>query len=369
MNVEEKFNTVYQPLVDEFISELEKRPYSDYAGIPHQFLPAWGKNYENALIRIAIVGKETRGWGPNLNEYIPLYKSGKYSFKMDRAEFQNLDFRDASWMGNKPTRGSFWGFWMNVLAKTYGVADWEEIKRGKYDILLDSFVWGNANAIETVTSQGVDAAAPGYACVKKASAKFDSIDLLVKVFAPHVVILTCADGERKRYLGDGFKFLETVDDRVSVYTRNCLYVFYAVHPNGQRYYAGGSDVFAGIMRDLLAKYNFFCPLPNVLTKGLTEKARKILVRECMGVDKYDAIAKVALELRKQRSYMSARHLCTEILNSSGHTTNRGEPFTGNGRGPCKLVSAAWGRFHGSNDGIAEDIALSFTKDNGEYAYE
>ena len=192
MNVEEKFNTVYQPLVDEFISELEKRPCADYAGIPHQFLPAWGKNYENALIRIAIVGKETRGWGPNLDEYIPLYRSGKYSLEVDRAEFQNLDFRDASWMGNKPTRGSFWGFWMNVLAKTYGVADWQEIKHGKYDILLDSFVWGNANAIETVTSQGVDASAPGYSYAKRVSAKFDSITLKPAKSTPSVTVTPSA---------------------------------------------------------------------------------------------------------------------------------------------------------------------------------
>lgn len=90
-------------------------------------------------------------------------------------------------MGGRPTRASFWVFWMNVLAKTYGVDDWEEIKRGKYNILLDSFLWGNANAIETYTSAGVNAGAPGYWFAKEESKVFDSIDLVKKVFiAPTV---------------------------------------------------------------------------------------------------------------------------------------------------------------------------------------
>ena len=372
MTAENKIQMVYRPLLDEFVKELAKHPLTDYAGIPHPFLPEVGRNYDHALKRIAIVGKETRGWGPNLDRFIPDYLTNGFDFSMEMAEFRNLDFKDSSWMGGRPTRASFWGFWMNVLAKVYGVQEWTEIRDGKFDILLDSFVWGNANAIETCTSAGVDAGAAGYSRAKKlAEKKFDSINLLEKATDPHVVILLCSIGERNRYLRDGFSLVEVVEDRVSVFRRDGLLVFHAPHPNNQRMYAGGAEVFAVIIRDLLAKYGLFCPLPDVLHNGLLPATSQALIAECVGIHKFDAIAKVALELRRQHSFMTARSLCLDILNPAGHRTNYGTPYTGNKKGPCRLVSTAWNHFQNEENcpDIAEAIALSFTDINGEYAYE
>ncbi len=363
---------VYGPLLDKFVRELAKYPYDDYAGVPHPFFPEVGRNYDHALKRIAIVGKETRGWDPNLDRFIPDYLSNGFDFSKEMAEFRNMDFKNSSWMGGRPTRASFWGFWMNVIAKIYGVQDWTEIRDGKFDILLDSFAWGNANAIETATSHGVNPGAPGYLRAKRlAEQKFDSIDLLEKALAPHVVILLCSLGERKRYLGDGFSVVEVVEGRVSVLQRDGLFVFHAPHPNNQRQrYPGGADVFARIMRDLLARYNLFCPLPDVFHKGLIQDSKQILITECAGISKFDAIAKVALELRRQHSYMTARSLCLDVLNPAGHKTEYGTPYTGNTKGPCRLVSTAWSHFqHNENrPDIAEKIALSFTDMKGEYAY-
>lgn len=360
---------VYRPLLDEFVHELAKYPSSDYAGIPHPFLPEIGRNYRLALKRIAIVGKETRGWGPNLNEFIPSYIKNGFDFSKEMAEFQNLDFK--SWMG-VPTRASFWGFWMNVLAKVYGVASWKEIEHGKFDVLLDSFAWGNVNAIETPTSDGVAPNAPGYSRAKSLSERlFDSIDLLVRATAPHVVIMTCSIPERNRYLGTGFQCEMRVEDKVTVFRRGELIVFHAPHSNHQRWYPGGSDEFARIIRDLLANYKMFCPLPDVLKNGLQADAKEILIRECTGIHKFDAIAKVAHELRRQHSCMTARSLCLDILNPAGHTSNRGEPYTGNVWGPCRLVSTAWRHFmeNEKKPDIAEDIAFAFTNVYGNYAYE
>ncbi len=372
MTTIDKIQAVYRPLLDEFVRELAKYPCSDYIGIPHPFFPEAGRNYDHALKRIAVVGKETRGWGPNLDQFIPDYLENGFDFSKEMADFRNLDFKDPSWMGGRPTRASFWGFWMNVLAKIYGIQEWKEIQEGKFDVLLDSFVWGNANAVETWTSEGVNAKAPGYSRAKQLSEqKFDSINLLLKATAPHVVILLCSLGERNRYLGDGFSVVEVVEDRVSVLQRDDLLVFYAPHPNNQRFYSGGADVFARIIRDLLAKYGFFCPLPDVLHNGLLSATRQALIDECVGIHKFDAIAKVAHELRKQHSYMTARSLCLDVLNPAGHTTNYGTPYTGNKKGSCRLVSTAWNHFQNvkNRPDIAEDIALSFTDMNGDYAYE
>lgn len=371
MNINEIFEREYRPLVDSFISKLASRPAADYQGIPHMFLPAWGKNYHHALIHIAIIGKETHGWSPNLDQFIVDYQKEKYDFENDRCKFQNFDFRYQSWMGDRPTRASFWGFWMNVLAKTYGVDNWEEIKWGNYNILLDSFLWGNANSIETATSAGVNPNAPGYWFAKEQSKIFDSIELVRRVFNPHVIILTCAAGEMQRYLGDGFDLLEWKEDRVAVFQKDSLLVFHAPHPHGQMFRAGGSDVYARIMRDLLVQYKMFCPLPDVLQQGLSPEANEILIRECSAekMDKFEAIARIAHELRKQRSYMTARSLCIDILNKAGHLTNYGTPYTGNGKGPCRLCSTAYHRFEEREPQIADDIAYAFTTDGGFYAYE
>ena len=106
MDITENFEEEYRPLVDSFISKLASNPAVDYEGIPHMFLPAWGKNYHHALIRIAIVGKETRGWEPNLDQFIVGYPKEKY-IEEDRRKFQNLTFRNSNWMGKRPTRASF----------------------------------------------------------------------------------------------------------------------------------------------------------------------------------------------------------------------------------------------------------------------
>ena len=372
MNIHQAFEKEYRPLVDYYVTKLSTRPVKDYSSIPHMFLPIWGKNYHHALIRIAIIGKETRGWGPNLDQFIVDYQNNKYDFENDRVEFQNFDFIDASWMGGKPTRASFWGFWMNVLAKTYGIDNWEEIKWGKFNILLDSFLWGNVNAIETYTStSGIDINVPGYWFAKEESRVFDSVDLVRRVFNPHVIILTCALDEMRRYLGEGFELLERKNNRVNVYRKDNHLVFHAPHPNNQRWQPGGSDEYAKIMRDLLVQYKLFCPLPNVLQQGLSPEAKDILINECSAekVNKFEAIARIAHELRRQHSYMTARSLCVEILNKAGHRTNNGTEYTGNCQGPCRLCATAYHRFEKQEPGIADDIAYAFTKDNGFYAYE
>ena len=49
MTLEEKFNHMYYPLMDEFVKKLSERDISDYQGIPHPFVPIWGKNMKKRL--------------------------------------------------------------------------------------------------------------------------------------------------------------------------------------------------------------------------------------------------------------------------------------------------------------------------------
>ena len=262
---------------------------------------------------------------------------------------------------------------MNVLAKTYGVDDWKEIQRGNYNILLDSFLWGNANSIETPTSDGVNPNAPGYNRAKVQSKMFDSVELVRCVFNPHVIILTCSTKEMQCYLGDGFNLLERKVGRVDVFQKDSLLAFYAPHPRKQNTNKGGSDVYARIVRELLVQYKMFCPLSDVLQHGLSSEAKEILIRECSAdkIDKFEAIARIAHELHKQGARMTARSLCVDISNKAGHRTKRGTQYTGKGKGPCSLCYRAYRRFNEkeSEPQIADDIAYAFTTNRGFYVYE
>lgn len=368
---------VYRPLLDEYISELSRHPKSDYVSIPSPFLPQIGRNYDHALIRIAFVGKETYGWGgkDGLARLIRDYSAHGYNFAAGMADFQNLGFK--GWKNGR----TFWAFWMRVLAEVYGVADWHQVKEGKFDVLLDSFVWGNANAVETLESQTFkdDNVSPsGYNRAKRlAEKKFDKIDLLIKATRPHAIVLVCE--KCNDYLGSEFKEIDSINNgrngKIRVLRRGDTgtIVFHAPHPRYQQTSASGnSKWYVHEFRKLLENYGLFCPLPNVYGNGLSPKSKDLLIKECDSRcnTKFEAIAKVAHELRKQHSLMTARSLCTDILNHARHRTQRDTLFTGNGRGPCRLVKTAWDHFQNveKRGDIAEDIALSFVRTNGRYAY-
>lgn len=364
MTLEEKFDEVYYPLMDEFVKNLLARDISDYQGIPHPFVPIWGKNYEKAFKKIAIVGKETRGWGISLDDFLGKFKSGQYRFEQDRYEFRNLDFKD--WGTEGP--GSFWRFFMEVLANVYGLEKWTEIKNGKYDCLIDDFVWGNCLSIQSKESERTNASAIGYDLALECAQKYlNSIDYLEKVFSPDVMILTYADYEA--YLGNGWVCEKVVDDKIKVLKRDKSVVFQCIHPNGMRFHAGGPKEYARVLRDLLCEYGFFFSLQGMRNKFIPVEEKNALVEGVKKVnDKYKAIEMVALTLRKYGCIMTARDL-SDLLNRARYLTDRGDLFTGNSQGPYKVISAAYNRVKSKDLDIADAIASSFTKADGSYAYK
>lgn len=365
MTLEEKFNQVFSPLMDEFVKKLLEREVSDYQGIPHPFVPIWGKNYEKAYKKIAIVGRDTNGWGICLDEFLDKYKLGQYRFDDDRCEFRNLDFKD--WRTDAP--GSFWRFFMEVLANVYGLEKWTEIKNGKCDYLIDDFVWGNCLSVQCKKSDHTNPYAKGYDYALECAQKhLNSIDYLEKVFAPDVVILTYADYEA--YLGDGWICEKIVDDRIKVLKRGKLVVFQCHHPNGMRFHAGGTKEYARILRDLLCEYGFFFSLQGMKNNFIPVEEKDALVERMKNEsDKYEAIKVVALTLRKYGCIMSAYDL-GDLLNRAGYLTNRGRAYKNTPHhGAYKIISAAYNRARTTDMDVADAVASSFTKSDGSYAYK
>ncbi len=60
----------------------------------------------------------------------------------------------------------------------------------------------------------------------------------------------------------------------------------------------------------------------------------------------------------------------DVLKELGIKTDAGSDYTGNTRGPCRLIATAWHYYQDirKEADVAENIALAFTKVNGTYAY-
>ncbi len=366
MTLEEKFNHMYYPLMDEFVKKLSERDISDYQGIPHPFVPIWGKNYEKAFKKIAIIGRDTNGWGICLDEFLEKYKHGQYRFEEDRCEFRNLDFKD--WRTNG--QGSFWRFFMEVLANVYGLESWTEIKNGKYDCLIDDFVWGNCLSVQCKESDHTNPSAKGYDFALESAQKYlNSIDYLEEVFAPDAVILTYK--YYQAFLGNGWVCEKNVDNQVKVLRRGKMLVFQCNHPNylWRARGGGGTKKYARILRDLLCEYGVFFSLQGMRNNFIpADEKEALVVRMKNETDKYEAIKVVALTLRKYGCIMSARDL-SDLLNKAGYLTDLGTLFTGNSQGPYRVISAAYNRIKSTDMDTADAIASSFTRADGSYAYK
>ncbi|MBQ7252059.1 MAG: hypothetical protein IJS32_05600 [Kiritimatiellae bacterium] len=136
----------YKPLVEEFADVLTKAgPAERYAKIPELFLPAWGTRYEQSLLKIAFIGRDTATWGEDIHKTIERVREGDWTGIFNQSEFRNLDYID--W-NKKGTRYTFWGFTLYFLAWLYGVENWELLKQKSHKDILSSFAWGNANSVE-----------------------------------------------------------------------------------------------------------------------------------------------------------------------------------------------------------------------------
>ena len=57
MNLMDRYVNYYKPLLRTYCTKLvEQMPADEFHGIPHPFIPAWGTRYEQAIVKMAIIG-------------------------------------------------------------------------------------------------------------------------------------------------------------------------------------------------------------------------------------------------------------------------------------------------------------------------
>lgn len=102
---------------------------------------------------------------------------------------------------------------------------------------------------------------------------------------------------------------------------------------------------------------------------LTQEGQRYMIDLCAGHDKFGAIREIAIKLQKSDVAITAVDLCRKILNPAGFKTDLGTEYTGNRRGPCAVVRAAYDHFAGTEPLVAKAIAEAFTAMDGLPAYD
>jgi len=389
MNITNQLHEYYKPLLASFVKEVDDANVSvqgsfdtAYAKIPEVFLPAFGTQYEQSLVRIAFIGRDTLGWGKGILQTLDNFRQSRWDNMFDMSEFQSLQYLD--WSRGRYT---FWGFALYVLAWLYDVENWELLKRGNHSDILRGFAWGNVNSIERMDSGTIKGAANSfsgsdrnvfwraYDVVKRASRSLDDYRHFANVLAPHVVFMTCGWGDCQRYLKNsnpGDPIYSEPEADLRVFEIGDAIIINMPHPQRIMYRQDNhkADYYAKRIREILEQHNKMLPMKNEFISDVQMSKEFLSVfanqLDCRTMSTCDAVKKIAIEMRKQDACMTVRFLC-EVLNSCGFRTNYNEIYRA-GRGSYRMLSWFYRKLEKVEPESAEAIAMAFKNPNGDYAY-
>ncbi len=182
----DRFFACYVPRVAAFAEEVAS---VHAAGMPEPHLPFFGVNYEQATLRMAVVGRDTKQWHRMDNFLRTASVDPAVALQRHRADFDGFRFLD--WRCYRSGR-SFWATLLKLVAGFHGINDWKSLLRCEHPEVLRSFVWAQTNSIEhfASTAKALGVNRQHWLKFKTASERqFDSLSLLLDTFQPHVTIV------------------------------------------------------------------------------------------------------------------------------------------------------------------------------------
>lgn len=360
----------YNPLIQDFIADLEGTSVPEIESMPEPFLPLFGDGYERSALKLVIIGQDTRGWG-DLRHFIAEEKvQPGIRLRSGLGEFQ-----DHAFTGWGSTRHHFWGFAMMFIAALHGQEDWGSMKQGAMAEVLDSFAWGNGNAVEYFGSSAQKKGVPWefWDRVMRAGDRFNRFRHITTTLQPHAAIVLWKKMNPAVYF-EGLRYEEVpCEGDVRHYRLPDLgtEVFHAPHP-GYMKFVQGADHFCAALRELFLRHGLTSVFPEFLNgqeeaRSITAGLLKNAPSSAQGHDKYEFVAWMADELKKRDTFMSVPAL-VEMVNARGYRTNYGTEFQG-GRGSYRLVSGTYHRMmEWDYPERAHNVAVAFRRPNFEYAY-
>lgn len=360
----------YSPLLREFTETVRQIPLPFEGLMPEPFLPHFGRSYFQSPMRLAFIGQDTYYWG-DLREFLadPGADQGE-RYLRSLADFQNHKFR--SWAGS---RYDFHGFILWFLAALHRQENWTTMKQGAMSEILDSFAWGNLNAVElygsTVPHDKVTWEL--WEQVRAAAEPLNCFSHVVETLAPRVALILCRGLNPDSYFAGLDYEIVSTQGRLTHYRilQPRIDVFNAPHPSNMKF-SEGADHFRETLESIFHELGVHQVFPEFLAGQVEGAASMDYLRTHApdpgpDFDKFAFIAWVAEELIKQKTFMAVPALC-DLLNERGYRTNYGDTYTA-GRGSYRLLSAAYARMERSaTPEKARHIAVAFRRPNFEYAY-
>ncbi len=368
-NLTERYLEYYTPLIQEFIQQVELLPVPEIKDMPEPFLPLFGKDYEQSALRIIFIGQDTHWWR-DLREFIEAEKACPGSRLRELLD----QFRERPFTQSGKTRHTFWGFVMKTIAALHGRKDWELMKTGAMVEILNSIAWGNVNAIEFFKSSAQKRGVPEqfWNQVRLAGEPLNRFQHVVQTLSPRVAILLHKGLNSATYFGEYQVEKISQQEGITHYRLPHIQVdvFHVPHPVNMKFNKG-ADHYCSKLAELLIALKLAPRFPQFL-KGQAD-AQGVMDHLFQnapaqgGCDKFEFVAWVANELKKQETFMSIPAL-SELLNKKGYETNYSTPY-GGGRGTYRLVRSAY--YRKKNNGkleSAQNIAIAFRRPNFNYAY-
>lgn len=369
--LENRYADYFTPLIQEFLRDVEPLPHPDIKLMPAPFFPLFGKSYETSALKLMVMGQDTAWWGDIL-EFIAKEKAHPGCKLADALRsFHSHEF--TSWGG---PRQSFWGFAMMFLAALHGQDNWGAMKQGKMTEILDSFAWGNGNAVELYSStpQKIGVPPAYWDSVRRAGERLNRFRHIHETLRPDVVLVMYRGINIETYF-EGFRTeMISRDGRLTHYRLPDVGVdvFHVPHP-GSMNRIEGTDYFRDKLKELFVQHGFNSVFKSFVS-GQEEgkKAMEYLHAKSPAIagdfDKYQFVSWVAEELTKRDAFMSVPAL-VDLVNAKGGQTNYGTPFSG-GRGSYRLVSGTYHRLNeAGKQREAHNVAVAFRRPNYEYAYD
>lgn len=382
-NVIDRRNCEYSQLIEDFKKKVKGINAQGVTG-PH--LPGIGSSYCRAKYKFAFCGIETSGWN-SMESFIE--KSPKeYLMDTDNC-LDSLEY--LKWRGNQ--HATFWGFVLKFLSEFYKV-DLDDLTTANgenKDVLdvLKSFVWANANSIERfeVSSKGQGANLADWEQVKTASAKFDDLNHIINSCHSKVIFLLSGGTDVNNIIND--KTLSRIYNIDPSNKSNILkiahkegipydyyylrdtdtHLFKLPHPTWMGLYSGiGINKYVEAIIQDLFNYKIWDTLPNGIGDWVNETEE--FVDKSSRDYKFHIIAALARTLTLNNIVMSGVEL-QKTFNLNDIKTQYGYRYSEKGgQGIYRVISNAWSYYQNEKHDYqtAYEIARSFVKQNGNYAY-
>ena len=382
-NVIDRRNCEYSQLIEDFKKEVKGVNVQGVTG-PH--FPGVGSNYCRAKYKFAFCGIETSGW--NSMESFMEMSLEKYLMDTDSC-IDSLEF--LKWADN--LHATFWGFVLQFFSEFYKV-DLKDLtsansKNGNALDVLKSFVWANANSIERfeVSSKGQGANLADWEQVKNASAKFDDLNHIINSCHPKVIFLLSGGTDVNNIIND--KTLSRIYNIDSSNKSNILkiahkegipydyyylrntdtHLFKLPHPTWMGLYSGiGINKYVEAIIQDLFNYKIWVTLPKGIRDWVNETEE--FVDKSSRDYKFHIIAALARTLTLNNIVMSGVEL-QKTFNLNDIKTQNGYRYSEKGgQGIYRVISNAWSYYQNEKHDYqtAYEIARSFVKQNGDYAY-